>query len=119
MGFGPIAHASTITLDMQAPGAPGITVFRQDNNQTGAANWTAPTVDADGSPLTGHTFTQGVVFTLPAEDPLPETFEDALALNGAVPFTVPADVLSATWAVQAFDVEHHLYLRAADHAMPS
>lgn len=65
MSFGPVTIAMLETMDIQAPGAPGLAA-RQVSNSEGKFTLTPPTTDADGSPLTGLTFRQvAVIQTTP------------------------------------------------------
>lgn len=58
--FGPVAMAVLGTIDMTAPGAPGL-VARQLSNSQGEYTVTPPTLDADLSPLTGLTHGEAAV----------------------------------------------------------
>lgn len=89
MPNGPITRGALETADIVAPGACAVSAYQTDN-QIGSADITFPTVDSDGSPLTG--LSRLTLVTAPAE--LPLTHDEILAAPGANVQTVaisPAD----------------------------
>ncbi len=89
MSFGPVTIATLDTMDVQAPGAPGLSA-RQVSNGRGEFTLTPPTTDADGTPLSGLTFGQAVVIQADAEtaELYRNDFDAALQFNGAQVFEV-------------------------------
>lgn len=92
MSFGPVTVATLDTMDVQAPGAPGLSA-RQISNGRGEFTLTPPTTDADGSPLSGLTFGQAVVMQADAEtaELYRNDFEAAKQFNGAQVFEIDLD----------------------------
>jgi hypothetical protein len=92
MSFGPVTIATLDTMDVQAPGAPGLAA-RQISNGRGEFTLTPPTTDADGSPLSGLTFGQAVVMRADAAtaELYRNDFEAALQFNGAQVFGIDLD----------------------------
>jgi len=119
MSFGPVTIVTLDTMDVQAPGAPGLTA-QQTSNHQGQFTLTPPTTDADGSPLSGLTFGQAVVIQADAEtaELYRNDFEAALQFNGAQVFEVdPADGAPATreFAIAEPGRPYSILARAADH----
>lgn len=89
MPNGPISRGTLETIDIVAPAGVAVSAFQVDN-QLGAADMVLPTVDSDGSPLTG--LSRLTLVTSPLE--LPLTHDEILAAPGANVQTVaitPAD----------------------------
>lgn len=120
MAFSLTAIFTLETADAEAPGAPGITAV-QDSNTQGTWTLTAPTEDADGSPLTGLTFGQIVVAQISAEDAedFRDDFEGAMELPDAQNFREdglePGDVRSASFAIAEPGSPYTVFARVADH----
>jgi len=89
MSFGPVTVATLDTMDVQAPGAPGLSA-RQISNTRGEFTLTPPTTDADGSPLTGLTFGQALLIQADADtaELYRDDFDAAIQFNGAQVFEV-------------------------------
>lgn len=119
MSFGPVTIQSVETVDMQAPGAPGLSV-QQTSNQVGEFVLTPPTTDADGSPLSGLTFAQAVVIQADADlaEAFRSDFDGALQFNGAQVFEL--DVMVGMPVAQQFAIgepgkPYSVLARVADH----
>lgn len=119
MSFGPVTISTLDTMDIQAPGAPGLAA-RQVSNHEGEFTLTPPTTDADGSPLTGLTFGQAVVIQADAEtaELYRDEFETVLQFNGAQVFEL--DLVEGEPVTQAFVIAepgrpYSVLARAADH----
>jgi len=119
MSFGPVTIATLDTMDIQAPGAPGLSA-RQISNHQGEFTLTPPTTDADGSPLSGLTFGQAVVIQadLPTAELYRNDFEAALQFNGAQVFELDlADGVPVTreFAIAEPGRPYSILARVADH----
>lgn len=118
MSFGNVAIAGLATVDVQAPGAPGLSA-RQVSNSAGEFEVIAPTVDADGSPLTGVTFAQVVALQATADEAeqYRGNFEAAQALPGAQNFTIGLSAGQTVTGAFALvpDSNYAVLARAADH----
>lgn len=119
MSFGPVTIATLDTMDVQAPGAPGLSA-RQISNGRGEFTLTPPTTDADGSPLSGLTFGQAVVIQADAEmaELYRNDFEAALQFNGAQVFEI--DLVDGEPATREFVIAepgrpYSILARVADH----
>ena len=119
MSFGPVTIATLDTMDVQAPGAPGLSA-RQISNGRGEFTLTPPTTDADGSPLSGLTFDQAVVIQADAEtaELYRNDFEAALQFNGAQVFEI--DLVDGEPATREFVIAepgrpYSILARVADH----
>jgi hypothetical protein len=120
MSFGPVTIFTLDTLDVQAPGAPGLTA-QQISNRQGEFTLTPPTTDADGSPLSGLTFGQAVVIQAdaPTAELFRNDFESALQFNGAQVFELDlADGAPVTreFAIAEPGRPYSVLARVADHA---
>ncbi len=120
MSFGPVTIATLETMDVQAPGAPGLSA-RQVSNQQGEFTLTPPTTDADGSPLSGLTFGQVAVIQADAQaaESYRNDFDAVLQANGAQVFEI--DLASGEPVTQAFAIgqpgrPYSVLARVADHA---
>jgi hypothetical protein len=119
MSFGPVTIVSLDTMDVQAPGAPGLTA-QQISNRQGEFTLTPPTTDADGSPLSGLTFGQAVVIQADAAtaELFRNDFESARQFNGAQVFELDlADGQPQTreFAIAAPGQPYSILARVADH----
>jgi len=119
MSFGPVTIATLDTVDMQAPGAPGLSA-QQILNQLGEFVLTPPTTDADGSPLTGLTFAQAVVIQADADvaELFRNDFEGAMQFNGAKVFEIElAEGMPVTqpFAIGEPGKPYSVLARVADH----
>ncbi len=119
MSFGPVTIVTLDTLDVQAPGAPGLSA-RQISNHAGDFTLTPPTTDADGSPLSGLTFGQAVVVQADAAtaELYRNDFEAALQFNGAQVFELDlADGAPVTreFAIAEPGRPYSILARVADH----
>jgi len=119
MSFGPVTIVTVDTLDVQAPGAPGLTA-QQISNHQGEFTLTPPTTDADGSPLSGLTFGQAVVIQAdaPTAELFRNDFESALQFNGAQVFELDlADGAPVTreFAIAEPGRPYSILARVADH----
>jgi len=119
MSFGPVTIATLDTMDVQAPGAPGLSA-RQISNGRGEFTLTPPTTDADGSPLSGLTFGQAVVIQADADttELYRNEFEAALQFNGAQVFEL--DLVEEEPATREFVIAepgrpYSILARVADH----
>jgi hypothetical protein len=120
MSFGPTTIATLNTLDVQAPGAPGLAA-RQVSNAAGEFTLTPPTTDADGSPLSGLTFGQVVAIQADAEvaEAYRNDFDAARQFNGAQVFELDlADGQPQTrsFAITTPGQPYSLLARVADHS---
>lgn len=120
MGFGPVTIATAETLDISAPGAPGLAI-QQNNNTVGSFTLTPPTTDSDGSPLTGLTFAQAVVIQASADEAevYRADFEGAMAANGAQLFTMPlgnGEAVSQAFAIAQPGKPYSVLARCSDAA---
>lgn len=120
MSFGPVTVATLETMDVQAPGAPGLSA-RQISNGRGEFTLTPPTTDADGSPLTGLTFGQAVVIQADADmaELYRNDFDAALQFNGAQVFEV--DLVEDESVTREFVIAepgrpYSILARVADHS---
>ena len=120
MSFGPVTIAALDTMDVQAPGAPGLSA-RQVSNQQGEFTLTPPTTDADGSPLSGLTFGQVAVIQADAgtAEAYRNEFEAVLQFNGAQVFEI--DLTDGEPVTQPFAIAepgrpYSVLARVADHA---
>ncbi len=84
MAYGPMAVASFATTDMVAPGLPIFIASKQVSNKVVRLTVAIPSMDADGSNLTGLTKLTVVTVAMPtAANPLQGlTMTAALALPG-------------------------------------
>ena len=119
MSFGPVTIATLATMDVQAPGAPGLSA-RQISNRAGEFTLTPPTTDADGSPLSGLTFGQAVVIQADAAtaELYRNDFEAALQFNGAQVFELDlADGVTVTreFTIAESGRPYSILARVADH----
>ncbi|HPM24278.1 MAG TPA: hypothetical protein PLP66_10270 [Phycisphaerae bacterium] len=119
MSFGPVTIVTVDTLDVQAPGAPGLTA-QQISNHQGEFTLTPPTTDADGSPLSGLTFGQAVVIQAdaPTAELFRNDFESALQFNGAQVFEL--DLADGAPQAREFAIAepgrlYSILARVADH----
>jgi len=119
MSFGPVTFTTLDTMDMQAPGAPGLSA-QQILNQLGEFVLTPPATDADGSPLTGLTFGQAVVIQADADvaEFFRDDFEGALQFNGAQVFEL--DLVEGVPVTQQFAIgepgkPYSILARVAEH----
>lgn len=127
MGWSPVAIQTVHTTDFVAPGAPGLVVEQVDNS-TGRFTLTPPTVDADGSELTGLTYAQAVVVQMDEveAEQFREHFDDVLQLNGAQPFIIELvdgddpdadpDPIMVPFAIVPGKV-YTVFARCADHPL--
>ena len=120
MSFGPVTIATLDTMDVQAPGAPGLSA-RQLSNGRGEFTLTPPTTDADGSPLSGLTFGQAVVIQADAAtaELYRNDFDPALLFNGAQVFEMDLD--DGEPAMREFVIAepgrpYSILARVADHS---
>ena len=120
MSFGPVTIATLDTMDVQAPGAPGLAA-RQISNREGEFTLTPPTTDADGSPLSGLTFGQAVVIQADAAtaELYRNEFDAALQSNGAQVFEI--DLADGAPVTRSFAIAepgrpYSILARVADHA---
>lgn len=119
MSFGPVTIATLETMDVQAPGAPGLSA-RQVSNGEGEFTLTPPTTDADGSPLSGLTFGQSVVIQADAAtaELYRTDFEAALQFNGAQVFEVDlanGEPVTRVFAIAEPGRPYSVLARVADH----
>lgn len=119
MGFGPTTIATLDTLDIQAPGAPGLSV-QQISNSAGEFTFTPPSTDADGSPLSGLTYGQAVVIQAdaPEAEMYRQNFEAATQFNGAQVFEfdlVPDVPVTKRFNIAEPGRPYSVIARAADH----
>lgn len=122
MGFGPVAAASVDLVDVQAPGAPGLSIV-QKSNTGGDFTFANPSADADGSPLTGLTFGQAVVLVATDEEieGYKTNFEAGQAHPGAQNFTLDlvagGDPIVTPYTIDPSMVGKRAWVigRAADH----
>jgi hypothetical protein len=120
MSFGPVTIATLDTMDVQAPGAPGLAA-RQVSNRAGEFTLTPPTTDADGSPLTGLTFGQAVVIQADAEtaELYRDDFDTALQFNGAQVFEldlVEDEPVTREFVIAEPGRPYSILARVADHS---
>ncbi len=120
MSFGPVTIATLDTMDVQAPGAPGLSA-RQVSNHQGEFTLTPPATDADGSPLTGLTFGQAVVIQADAvmAELYRSDFEAALQFNGAQVFELElaeGEPATREFAIAEPGRPYSILARVADHA---
>lgn len=108
MGFGSISITpnTLIANDISEPGSTLLTI-EQLSNTSGRLMCPAPTVDSDGSPLTGITGGQALVLPMTAEAAielgLHNDWEAAAAVAGAQPFTF--DLLEGGTAEVIFAID--------------
>jgi hypothetical protein len=119
MAFGPTTIATLDTMDIQAPGAPGLSA-RQISNHQGELTLTPPTTDADGSPLSGLTFGQAVVIQADAAtaELYRNDFDAALQFNGAQVFEldlVDGEPLTREFTISEPGRPYSILARVADH----
>ena len=81
MSNGPIATFVVGTADVSAPGSPIFGSFRQTSNVAGEVDVQLPSVDADGTPITGlkHLTVAAVL----GSDPLAGMTPDEILASGA------------------------------------
>lgn len=119
MSFGPVTIATLETLDVQAPGAPGLAA-RQVSNHEGEFTLTPPSTDADGSPLSGLTFGQAAVIQADADtaELYRNDFEVVLQFNGVQVFEVdlvPDVPVTRSFAISEPGKPYSILARVADH----
>ena len=119
MSFGPVTIVTVDTMDVQAPGAPGLTAVQLSNRQ-GEFTLTPPTTDADGSPLSGLTFGQAVVIQADAAtaELYRNDFEAALQFNGAQVFEIDlaeGEPVTREFAIAEPGRPYSILARVADH----
>ena len=120
MSFGPVTISTLDTMDVQAPGSPGLAA-QQISNSRGEFTLTPPTTDADGSPLTGLTFGQAVVIQADADtaELFRNDFEGALQFNGAQVFEVDledAEPVTREFVIAEPGRPYSVLARVADHS---
>ena len=119
MAFGPVTIATLETLDVQAPGAPGLAA-RQVSNQEGEFTLTPPSTDADGSPLSGLTFGQVAVIQADADtaELYRNDFDAVLQFNGVQVFEVdlvPDVPVTRSFVISEPGKPYSILARVADH----
>ncbi len=120
MSFGPVTIATLDTMDIQAPGAVGLSA-RQVSNHVGQFTLTPPATDADGSPLSGLTFGQAVVIQADAEtaELYRHDFEAALQFDGAQVFELDlaeGEPVTREFVIAEPGRPYSILARAADHS---
>lgn len=120
MSFSPVTIASLDTVDRSAPGAPGINGLAQVGERIGEFTFVPPTLDADGSPLTGLTFAQVVTIQARAEEveQYRNDFEAAISAPGAELQTldlVDGEAVRVTFAIGNPGKPYSVIARCADH----
>ena len=119
MSFGPVTIFTVDTMDVQAPGAPGLTAV-QLSNRAGEFTLTPPTTDADGSPLSGLTFGQAAVIQADAAtaELYRNDFEAAMQFNGAQVFELDlaeGEPVTREFVIAEPGRPYSILARVADH----
>ena len=78
MGFSPITFTSLALVDITPPGAPSLVLARTGNREI-EARVTLPSVDSDGSPISG--LTELIVVIAPESTPAENPFTGITAEN--------------------------------------
>lgn len=86
MGFGPVVAFDEDTTDVVAPGAPAFQGFAQVSNVAGKVSLQLPSLDSDGSPLTGLTH---LSVATASESLAGKSVEEIAAVAGVVLSTIP------------------------------